>query len=139
MLFNQSLHEEVARLTRKLQPNAILQQGPGPNAIRKGAGESATVRDPNWYLCPNVSACKCGEHGAEGTPNCPSLGGTGSFIPSEGIGCSVGDEMSREWFWTPDHDRHAAVKTVGMFWVRLPCTTTDRYNHVVLSVLISVA
>ena len=28
--------------------------------------------------------------------------------------------LVNSFFWTPDHDRHAAVKTVGMFWVRLP-------------------
>ena len=87
------LRDAGASVTSKLQLNAILQPGPRPNSIHKKG-------DTSWYLCPDVSACQYGEHGEVGNTNCPSIGGTGSFVPSEGIGCSVGDGMSREWFWT---------------------------------------
>merc|ERR1712061_83136 len=40
----------------------------------------------------------------------------GPFIPAEAIGCAVGDGDSRQWFWHPDHDDHAAFKTTSMFW-----------------------
>ena len=56
------------------------------------------------YECSNSTNCR------------HTLGGQGLFIPAEGEGCAVGDGPSRQWFWHPDHDLHAAQKTVGMFW-----------------------
>lgn len=101
---NATLQAAVAALAGRLQPHALLMQGPSAtNAGRKGDGETCEVHDPNWYTCPNSTACRS------------TLGGQGPFIPAEGAGCAVGDGDSRQWFWHPDHDEHAALKTVGMF------------------------
>lgn len=90
---NDTFRAEIKALTAELQPDAVLQQGPSPvNAARKGAGESGDVNDPNWY------------------------DRDGNFIPAEGIGCAVGDGSSRQWFWHPDHDEHAAAKPLSLFW-----------------------
>jgi alpha-L-fucosidase len=55
-----------------------------------------------------------GPNGCNGKSEHP-LGGQGPFVPAEGEGCCVGDGNSRQWFWHPDHDAHAALKTVDMF------------------------
>jgi alpha-L-fucosidase len=104
---NATLQGLVRDLARRLQPHALLMQGPtAANAGRKGHGETCEVFDPNWYTCPNSTACRSGAD---------VLGGHGPFIPAEGAGCAVGDGDSRQWFWHPDHDEHAALKTVDMF------------------------
>ena len=105
------LQARVAELAARLQPHAILLQGPQlHNGARKGNGETCTVHDPNWMTCPDT-------HGANGCRRNSKLplGGQGAFIPAEGEGCCVGDGNSRQWFWHPDHDAHAALKTVEMF------------------------
>jgi alpha-L-fucosidase len=101
---NASLQQQIAEVTARLQPHAVLLQGPDEtNAARKGNGETCKVHDPNWYTCPNSTACR------------NNAGGQGDFIPAEAEGCSVGAGASRQWFWHPDHDRHAALKTASMF------------------------
>ena len=101
-----ALKARIAEITARLQPHAILLDGPSSrNGARKGNGETCTVHDPNWMTCPSTNACR----GKNAT------GGTGAFLPSEGEGCAVGDGNSRQWFWHPDHDAHAALKTVDMF------------------------
>jgi len=103
---DQSLQQEMEELTKKLQPNTILLQGPSArNGARKGDGETGVVHNPNWYTCPSTMACRGG-----------GLGGQGPFIPSEGEGCAVGDGNSRQWFWHPDHDEHARRKPLSLFW-----------------------
>merc|ERR1712113_232940 len=54
---NVTFQQQVAGLIANLQPNAIALQGPSVvNGARKGNGETCTVHDPNWYLCPSTTA-----------------------------------------------------------------------------------
>ena len=90
-----AFQKKVSALAAKLQPHAVLLQGPSGklNGARKGDGETATVHDPNWYTCPDThDAC------TRYPPHDP-LGGVGPFIPAEGEGCSVGTDNARQWFW----------------------------------------
>ncbi len=108
---DRAMRQQIAEMAARLQPHAILLDGPSAkNAARKGNGETCTVHNPNWYSCPEPTA---GQPCSMKSPY--PLGGVGNFIPAEGEGCAVGDGKSRQWFWHPDHDAHAALKTVQMF------------------------
>jgi alpha-L-fucosidase len=106
---NETTRKRIAEIATRLQPHAILLQGPDlVNGARKGnEGESAQVGDPNWYTCQNSTFCR--------RKASPAIAGKGVFMPAEGAGCAVGAGTSRQWFWHPDHDMHAALKPVGLF------------------------
>lgn len=102
---NETTRGRIAGMTTHLQPHAILHRSPDlVNGARKDSeGKSTTVADPNWYACPNSTAYR------------RESAGTGVFMPAEDMGCAVCNGPSRQWFWHPDHDVHAARKPVGLF------------------------